>query len=154
MVVNRILWPTDFSKFSLRAVRYASGLRAAFNAELHVVHVVPPPLNPDTAFVLPTDVPLTWSQPQLVSACVTGLEKLVEEQFAGDKSIRCEALLGTPWSSVCDYAARHAIDLIVITTHGRTGIRRALIGSTTESIVRHAPCPVLTIRVDEKSLSE
>jgi nucleotide-binding universal stress UspA family protein len=62
----------------------------------------------------------------------------------------CEAFLGNPWRGVCDYAERQGIDLVVIATHGRTGLQHALIGSTAEKIVRHAPCPVLVVKAEEK----
>lgn len=152
MVVTpkRMLWPTDFSPLSLQGARYAGGLREVFGAELHVIHVVPPPLTPDLAVTLPTEVPVSYTDTQFVEACRARLAEIVAEQFKGVPGVVCDAFFGSPWSSICEYAKRALIDLIVVTTHGRTGLRHVLIGSTAERIVQHAPCPVLVVKSPEK----
>ncbi len=152
MVVSpkRILWPTDFSPLSLHGARYARGFREVFAAELHVVHVVPPPLNPDLAVTLPTEVPVAYSDAQLLEACRTRLAEIVAEQFKGVPGIVQDAFYGNPWSTVCDYAKKAAIDLIIVTTHGHTGLRHVLMGGTATKIVQHAPCPVLVVKNPEK----
>jgi len=61
-----------------------------------------------------------------------------------------KAILGTSWTTICGYAERAEIDLIVVATHGRTGLRHVLIGSTAERIVQHAPCPVLVVKSPAK----
>lgn len=147
---RRILWPTDFSSLSLQGGLYAQGFRDVFGAELHVIHVIPPPLNPDISVMLPGEVPVSVTEPELVEACAKGLDRFVAEQFSDDESIVREVFLGNPWSGVCEYAKRAEIDLIIVSTHGRTGLRHALIGSTAERIVRHAYCPVLVVKGDER----
>lgn len=152
MVVSpkRILWPTDFSAFSLQGARYARGFREVFGSELHIIHVVAPPLSPDVAVMLPAELPVRMAEKEILDACRQGLEKLVNEQFEGDTTIKTDTFFGNPWSSICEYANNTGVDLIIVTTHGRTGLKRALIGSTAEQIVRHAPCPVLTVKIEEK----
>jgi nucleotide-binding universal stress UspA family protein len=174
MVVRpeRILWPTDFSLLSLHGARYARGFRDAFGGMsggtgilpvpptgetpvppmpvLHVIHVIPPPLMPDLAGTLPPDVPVTFSDPEFVAACRSRLATLVVEQFDGPAGVVTDVLFGNPWSVICQYAKDAQIDLLVVSTHGRTGLRHVLIGSTAERIVQHAPCPVLVVKNPEK----
>jgi nucleotide-binding universal stress UspA family protein len=147
---KRILWPTDFSELSLLGGRYARAFRETFKAELRVIHVVPPPLSPEVSVMLPTEVPMSVSEPEILDACRSGIERVIAEHFDGDDTIICDAFFGNPWSGVCEYARQQAVDLIIVSTHGRTGLRHALIGSTAERIVQHAPCPVLTVKSPEK----
>jgi len=149
MIVSpkRVLWPTDFSELSLHAGRYARGFCEVFGSELHIVHVIPPPLGPDVSVMIPAEVPMTVSEQELIEASRRGLEKLIAEHIAKtDKPVVSDAFFGTPWHAICAYARDKAIDLIVIATHGRTGLSHVLIGSTAERVVQHAPCPVLTVK--------
>ncbi len=147
---KRILWPTDFSELSLIGGRYAQAFRQAFNAELHVIHVIPPPFTPDYSVALPAEVPIAVAEPDVIEAARGALDRLIAERFARDDTIVRDAFYGNAWAAVCEYAKRAKIDLIVVTTHGRTGLRHALIGSTAERIVQHAPCPVLTVKGSEQ----
>jgi universal stress protein A len=152
MVVKpeRILWPTDFSPLSLHGARYARGFRDAFGAALHVIHVIPPPLMPDLAGTMAPEVPVTFSDQEFIAACRGRLATLLTEQFGGPAGVVTDVLFGNPWSVICQYAKDAQIDLLVVSTHGRTGLRHVLIGSTAERIVQHAPCPVLVVKNPEK----
>ena len=154
MVVSprKILWPTDFSALSLQGGRYAHGFRDVFGAELCVIHVITPPISPDVSVMLPSDVPVHIAEPELIEAGAGVLDRLVAEHFKDDDSVKREVLFGNPWSAICEYAERAEIDLIVVSTHGHTGLKHALIGSTAEKIVRHAPCPVLVVKGEEKDV--
>lgn len=143
---SRILWPTDFSELSLCGGKYARGFVETFNAELHMIHVVPPPISPDVTVMMPAEMPVTLNDPELLTSCRQGLERLQAEHFANVDAVRLEAFYGNPWSGICEYAEKHEIDLIIVATHGRTGLRHVLIGSTAERIVQHAPCPVLVVK--------
>ena len=147
---KRILWPTDFSELSLRAGRYAYGLAQLFAAELHILHVVPPPLNPDVAVLLPSDVPIPISEPELRAASTRAIRNLIEKRFDNFASAVAEVRFGNPWTVVCEYAKEKQVELIVVATHGRTGLGHALIGSTAERIVQHAVCPVLAVKASEQ----
>lgn len=148
--LKRILWPTDFSPLSLHGGKYADALRRQFQAELHILYVIPTPLLPDASGAMMGELPITLNEPELLGIARKHLDKLVAEQLGGDESIRRESFFGNPWLGICDYAQKNEIDMIVIATHGRTGISYALIGSTAEKIVRHAPCPVLTVKLTAK----
>lgn len=143
---ERILWPTDFSSLSLHGGRCARALCEHFDAALHVVHVIPPLLPPDFLVTLPAEVPSESADDELLHACRGRLDALIDEQFAGLTRVAREVFFGHAWSGICHYAEKAAIDLIVVTTHGRTGLRHVLIGSTAERIVQHAPCPVLVVK--------
>lgn len=147
---RRILWPTDFSETSLCAARYARAMCHHFGAELHVIHVVPPPLNPDVNIMFAGEAPLLVSEGDLADASKRGLNRLIEKHLDNDAAIIRDVCFGNPWSAICDYARKHEIDMLVISTHGRTGLSHALIGSTAERIVQHAPCPVLTVKQRER----
>lgn len=147
---QRILWPTDFSPLSVEGARYARAFRETFGAELHVIHVIPPSLTPDFAVTLPTEVPVTYSEDDLAKSCRARLEELIPAQFGSATGVTARVLFGNPWSAICKYAEEAAIDLVVVATHGRTGLRHVLIGSTAERIVQHAPCPVLTVKRSER----
>lgn len=143
---QRILWPTDFSELSLHGGRYARGFAEQFDAEIHILHVVPPPISPDVSVVVAAEVPVAVSEQELMSAARTQLENLAREHFSGCGKLTLVARLGSPWQTICAYAREQEIDLIVTTTHGRTGLTHVLIGSTAERIVQHAPCPVLAVK--------
>ena len=146
---KRILWPTDFSAHSLRGGRYASGLCTLFDAELHIVHTIPPPLTPDASLVVPADIPVACSEAELFEASKRSLAELVRKHIADQPRVVTHVSFGNPWPTICKYAKDKEIQLIVVTTHGRTGLGHALIGSTAERIVQHAPCPVLVVKEKE-----
>lgn len=147
---KRILWPTDLSERSLRGGRCALSFCEKFGSELHVIHVVPPPLSPDVSLVVPAEVPVSVSEPELIEASQGALEKLIAEQLSGYEPTVTKVFFGNPWPAICKYAEDYDIDLIVTTTHGRTGLSHVLIGSTAERIVQHAPCAVLTVKHSAK----
>ena len=144
--VLRILWPTDFGEASNEAGKYAFSLADRFGAEVHALHVVQ-----DLAASLPESATLIASFP---NGYMTQIQELADEQLAaelpsdlaGGKEVLRAIEVGTPLTKILDYAQKHDIDLIVMGTHGRTGLPHFLIGSVAERVVRHAPCPVLTVR--------
>jgi len=144
--LERILWPTDFSELSLKAGRYAYALARHFGAQLHVVHVIPPIMTADFSVALPATLPVTAADPETIQACRKGLQRIITERLQATDDVQQEVLFGNAWSAVCEYAAAHQIELIVVSTHGRTGLTHIVIGSTAERIVQHAPCPVLTVK--------
>ena len=144
---KKILWPTDFSELSLNAGGYVRGYRDTFDAEVHIVHVCAPLPNAD---MLPAGFELTVSDQGVLDtfleAARTRLRRVAEEHLGDVSPVVCEVLSGHPWFEVCEYAELVGIDLIILATHGLTGLRHLLIGSTAERIVQHAPCPVLTVK--------
>lgn len=143
---KKILWPTDFSELSLLAGQYARAMSKQYGAEMHIIHVIPPPLSPDVGVLLPADAGMPTAEPKLLDSTRAGIKTLIDRHFDGDANIVAKSFFGNPWPTICDYARDQNIDLIVVGTHGRTGVSHVLIGSTAERIVQHAPCAVLTIK--------
>lgn len=143
--IRRILAPSDFSEHSLPPVRYAAELADKFGAELILLHVVQ-----DLALVLPDAVmPTAVASPDIgamLDAGKNGLAALVERLGLARLNPRCEVRVGSPSGEVATAARDLKADLICIGTHGRTGLSHLLLGSVAESIIRYAPCPVLTVR--------
>lgn len=143
---DRILIPTDGSEEGRPAVDMALGLAETHSATLHVLFIV--------------------DQPASVSGAGEGfsgldnlLDALEEEgeqattairEQAANRDVETETAVrrGNPHDDILTYASDHEIDLIVMGTHGRTGVKRALLGSVTENVVRHAEIPVLTVHRD------
>ena len=119
-----ILFATDFSEASRLAGETAAELARHFGARLHVLHVVPPVTDP-------TPVP-------------EALRTAVAELGAGPSTVMVSAA-GRAASQILDYARRHAVGLIVLGTHGRTGVSRAMLGSVAEAVIRRARCRVLAV---------
>jgi universal stress protein A len=143
--IRSILAPTDFSKHAAKAVRYACLLAERLGAELHLLHVLSDvvPIGPDPMLtpVLPPEY-YTEAQEQ---ALVT-LDTLPEPNWGQPREVQRSVRWGEPIEEIVAYARVESIDLIVVATHGRTGLSHVLLGSVAERIVREAPCPVLTIR--------
>ncbi|MFQ5731538.1 MAG: universal stress protein [Planctomycetaceae bacterium] len=144
--LKRILVPTDFSKFSDVALRYASEFSIRFNSELHLLNVVQNPayLSPDPTLV--TGAVQEFGE-QLTHYAQRQLDA-VEPPFKPSKLTR-SVREGAPVVEIVRYAKENDIDLIVLGTHGRTGLSHVFLGSVAENVVRKAPCPVLTVRHPE-----
>jgi nucleotide-binding universal stress UspA family protein len=146
LVIRSILAPTDFSHHAEGAVRYACGLAEKFGATLHLLHVLPDvivPVGPDPALI--TSVPPEYyAETQAQSR--EALTQVVAPDWPQPQQIVHEVDWGDPVEGIVRYATERGIDLIVLATHGRTGLSHVLLGSVAERIVREAPCPVLTIR--------
>jgi nucleotide-binding universal stress UspA family protein len=124
MRLNEILFPTDFSPASDAAGHIAREMALQAGARLHVLHVVPPVTDPS----LPAEL----------------LARVGRSMADG---LRVETALLSGWAgrNIVDYAREKGVDLIVVGTHGRTGITHAILGSVAETVVRLAPCLVLTV---------
>ncbi|TXT33639.1 MAG: UspA domain-containing protein [Planctomycetota bacterium] len=143
---KKILCPVDFSDLSLNAIRVAVDLASKFQAELHLLHVFEGydaiSLNPELAMS-----PMPEWLPKLRQLCHEKLAALPSADLAAQctKIVRADRE-GPAIHEILEYAAHEKIDLIVLTTHGRTGLKHLLMGSVAENVVRSAKCPVLTLR--------
>jgi nucleotide-binding universal stress UspA family protein len=141
--IRRILCPTDFSSFSRRAFDHALPLAAWYEAALKVLHVLPGSVIPasEVAYI---GSPMLLD-PGLREAAATELSGLVAP--AARAGIHAEALLREGKTAAEILRAAHELpaDLIVMGTHGRTGFERWVLGSVAETVLRRAPCPVLTV---------
>lgn len=147
--LNKILFPTDFSRLSMGAMKYAVQFARDYEATLYVVHVV------DEAYqywisMAPSTVPVGAPVVEdVVRHAREGLDRLIGEKLPGGLEVVSEVLVGRPFAEIVHYAAEKEIDLIVIGTHGRGGFTQVLLGSVAEKVVRKAPCPVLTVHHPE-----
>jgi nucleotide-binding universal stress UspA family protein len=141
---RRILWPTDFSPLAKAALPHAVGLAAGTGAELVLLHVLPSL----AAYAVP-DLSGALSVSLQRNARVAAQRQIhrLEKQVKGP-NFRTHTVLteGVPFDQIVRAAKRLRCDLIVLATHGRTGLAHAIMGSVAENVVRRAPCPVLTVR--------
>lgn len=144
--LRKVLVPVDFSDPSRKAVRYAKVFAQQFEASITLLHTVEPlTYPPDFAFVplLPPDV-----EEKRTQEIQNQLENLAKSVGA-DIQVNSVLRTGRPWQEIVRFAKEDDTDLLVISTHGYTGLKHALLGSVAEKIVRHAPCPVLVVRDEE-----
>ena len=146
--LRRILVPTDFSKFSQTALSYAAAFAEKFGAELYLLHVLQN-ITQVIPEILPLEPPLTASVAELTSAVQAAFDRVVAENHLHGLPTHREVREGVPFYEIIRFAREAEIDLIVMGTHGHTGLAHVLLGSATEKVVRKAPCPVLTVRHPE-----
>jgi len=135
----RILCPVDFSDTAVHAFRYACALAEKFGAELTVVHVI----EVTPVFAGLEGMPQLNLYAEAEQAAQRQLQELTQGASAKPKT---EILRGGTYKSILAYAEEHGSDLIVMGTHGRSGLEYAFFGSVTERVMRRAPCPVLIVR--------
>ena len=146
--LQRILVPIDFSEYSKNALKYVISFAAHFKAELLLVYVVEPAVYPaDFSF---GQVALPNIEQELRVRGTAELDQLVKSQIADKVPARFTVRTGKPFLEIINTAKEEEIDLIIIATHGHTGVEHILFGSTAEKVVRKAPCPVLVVRTPER----
>jgi nucleotide-binding universal stress UspA family protein len=133
---RKILCPVDFDPSSILALRHAAALARESNGKLYMLHVVPTPPGPE--------VSLDFNK--LEGRARTRLERLARTKVGADADWEVHVRSGPPALEVVRAAEGLGADLIVMTTHGRKGLRHLVLGSVAERVVREAPCPVLTMR--------
>jgi len=146
--LKKILYPTDFSEYSIAALPYAVGLTQQNDAELYCLHVVEMPHEEylTGGYMVPLDVPHV-PEDKVLRTARARLERFAEENLSEiDKKVTSRVLVGTPFVEIIHYARDQSIDLIVLGTHGRSALASMLLGSVAEKVIRKAPCPVLTVR--------
>jgi universal stress protein A len=150
MAIKKILVPVDFSDGSLQALDYAVALGRPFQAELLILFVVEP-----VYYATPADL---YGASANLSMLLEEQRRVGERQLAElgrrleKEKVRFRTFLdsGVPYQKITDRAQRLGADLIVMATHGRTGLSHLLLGSVAEKVVRSAHCPVLTVRTAPK----
>lgn len=141
--IKSIMVPIDFSEYSKNALKYAIDFAKQFNAKMYLIYVVEP-------IIYPAD--FSMGQIAIPSADIDLQSRANEELINLAKTIgsglHVETIIktGKPFVEIIDTAKEKDVDLIIIATHGHTGVEHLLFGSTTEKVVRKAPCPVLTLR--------
>jgi universal stress protein A len=143
MDIRHILAPTDFSDYSKKALRNAFELAQTFGAKLSLLHVLEP------APYLGEFTPPTMGEEllgDLERQASAELARVLPEARQTTIAVTRAVVMGSPSLKIVETAEAEHVDLIVMATHGRTGLSHLLIGSVAERVVRTAPCPVLTIR--------
>lgn len=141
--VKNILLPTDFSKLSLSAAQHAVDLAKQYGAKIHLMHVIektPPILTIHS---------LDLSEEKIIKSIEDDARESLNSTAAKLRESRADIQTvlkkGLDYEEIVNYSQQNGIDVIVIATHGRTGILHTLIGSVAEKVIRYAKCPVLVI---------
>src|SRR5882672_1471672 len=144
--LRTILIPTDFSGCANYALPYAAAIARATNATIICVHVVEP-IAPAVGYTgLAEPLPIADISEQLEDSAERELPKLAECDECAGLDIEEVIVHGEAASEIVRVAKERGVDLIVVSSHGRTGLGRILFGSTAEAVVRHASCPVLVVK--------
>jgi nucleotide-binding universal stress UspA family protein len=144
--IRKILVPLDFSPASDHALQYARRLGTDAGSSLHLLHVIE-----DRMLVGPWTTEVYLGElPRIRESLIRDAEARIREYASGimkaGVEITTEILIGSPAHAIVESASAPDVDLIVMGTHGRTGVVHFLLGSVAERVVRHAPCPVLVVR--------
>src|SRR3989338_7905930 len=138
---GKILFPTDFSESAENASRYALSLAKKYGSKVYVIHVIEP-------FTYTTEFGLDFSAQ--LKEMEASARRLLDDVAASIKKTNLDVesalITGEPFVEIIKYARKEQVDLIVMATHGRSGIEHMLMGSVAEKVVRKSPCPVLTIK--------
>jgi nucleotide-binding universal stress UspA family protein len=142
LALHILLVPLDFSEMSLQALQYAGPLAIRFQASLCLVHTVE-----KSAYLNDLDnVSVMLSEQEISNKALARLKRLARSWQAHGLTVDCRIAKGRAYQAICEVADAIGADLIIISTHGYTGFKKALLGSTTERVVQQAPCPVLVVR--------
>ncbi len=144
---KKVLCPIDFSSDSFTALDYAADFARQGNGQLILMHIVD---NPLTDFYGPRGANY---YAEVEHAIEKSKQMLTDAAHAHAAGVPCEVVVkhGNPYIEILDLATAQRADVIVMSTHGRTGPQRLVIGSVTEKVVRTAPCPVFTVRHEEQA---
>lgn len=148
--VNRILVPVDFSKHTAALLQHARELAVTYDAQLDLLHVVEGLSIPSVYGVKPVSI----NSPDVQERVRKRLDEYAAEMQLSGRTLASHVRSGHPAHEVLDFIDEHAVDLVAIATHGRTGFERLLIGSVAEKVVRMASCPVFAVKSFGKSLVE
>ncbi len=153
MQIRSILFPTDFSECGNYALTYATSLARKFGASIICVHVIEP-IVPTVGYSGMTEpLPITDITEQLEDSAERELPRVAERDECSGLAVEEVIVHGEAAAEIVRVAREHDVDLIVISSHGRTGLGRILFGSTAEAVVRHASCPVLVVKPSQEEES-
>jgi nucleotide-binding universal stress UspA family protein len=143
--LKKVLVPVDFSGSARKALEYGLAFAEQFQASLALLHVIE--LSFLGSGLGEIEVPLL--ETELRQNAGQQLDRLVAEVIGNRVPCETEVAVGRPWQEITEAAKAREVDLIVMGTHGYTGLRHVVMGSTAERVVRHAACPVLVVRERE-----
>ncbi len=142
--IKKVLVPIDFSDYSKSSLKYAVNFVKQFHAELFLIYVVEPVIYPPDFSMGQIAIPTV--DLEMDKRAVEELNKLAQKEIPSELKVKTIVKTGKPFIEIIETASEENIDLIIIATHGHTGVEHILFGSTAEKVVRKAPCPVLTLR--------
>jgi nucleotide-binding universal stress UspA family protein len=148
--VLRILVPVDYSDHAKAAMDHAREMASAYEAEVDLLHVIENLVHPVFYWQGGSSGPEL--RQDVEERATEALERLWESSRGPDVKVRCHVIRGNAGRDIDDFAREHDSDLIVIATHGLTGLSKLLLGSVTEKVIRTAPCPVFTVKSFGRSL--
>lgn len=150
MEIKKILFATDFSENSRWALRYALSFAQKYEARLYILHVIQQPSYPLGMYAEISFDAMDKFNRNLSEVTEKEMQQLCLSDLAGFTNYEAMILSGTPFLEIIRTAKEKEADLIVVGTHGRTGLDHVLFGSTAEKVVRKAPCPVVSVRLPGK----
>ncbi len=142
--ISKVLVPIDFSDYSKSALKYAVNFVGHFKAELTLIYVVEPVIYPPDFSMGQIAIPSV--DLEMDKRAVEELNKLAQQEIPSEIKVKSVVKTGKPFLEIIETAQEEDVDLIIIATHGHTGVEHILFGSTAEKVVRKALCPVLTLR--------
>ncbi len=156
MHIKKILVPIDLSDYSFEAVQYACELAAGREAQMYLLHVIP--VEPALAYCA-VDQHSETAMRDLEQASIKKLDGFISKKICDEKRIAQVIRRGDPSGEIINFARDEHFDLIVMASHGRTGLKRVLMGSVAEKIVRRSSVPVLIVKpqdilIDQKDVDE
>lgn len=140
--IKNILCPVDHSDCSKEALKYAVSFAMKDNSKLYLLHVIDIRVFDESINAMTPQIPDDETLKQLK----TKLLDCIPEEMRGDMDVEALVIQGIPFVEIISTAKKNDIDMIVLGSHGRTGIAHMMMGSVSEKVVRKAPCPVLTVR--------
>jgi nucleotide-binding universal stress UspA family protein len=146
MQVKTILVPCDFSAYAERAYTWAIGLAEKWGAKIILVHAAQLFTSlgyPESVYLLD----MKKMEDEILADAEKRLQEFVAKKGSSPVVVEARAVTGDPFWEICQTAEKERADLIVMGSHGRTGLAHVLLGSVAERVVRHAPCPVLVARL-------
>jgi nucleotide-binding universal stress UspA family protein len=146
--IKRVLVPIDFSDYSKNSLKFAVSFIKRFNAELYLIYVIEPVIYPPDFSMGQIAIPSVDAE--IDKRAFTELESLAKSEIPSEVKCKCIVKTGKPFLEIIETAKEENIDLIIIASHGHTGVEHILFGSTAEKVVRKAPCPVLSFRDPSK----
>ncbi len=148
--IKKILFATDFSENSKWAFTYALSFARKYDATLYILHVIQPPSYPLGMYAEISFDAMDEFSRNMGRAAEKEMKNLREAELGDFTNYEILIITGTPFLEIIKTAREKEVDLIVLGTHGRTGLDHVLFGSTAEKVVRKASCPVLSVRLPGK----
>ena len=146
--IKKVLVPIDFSDYSKSALKYAADFAQKFNAEMILIYVVEPVIYPPDFSLGQIAIPSINTEWDIKAK--EELDKLADTEISNAITVKTIIKTGKPFIEVIETASEEDVDIIIIASHGHSGMEHILFGSTAEKVVRKAPCPVLTLREPRK----